>query len=87
MRDITNIISKAPGHIHTLLEDRKHFEGIVEDILHIIKEDTSKDISSFGEYLRETLKLLKEVSDPILYKVKRVASTQTFQARKNDIKT
>jgi hypothetical protein len=52
-----------------------------------IHEETERDVTAFGEYMHERLAKIRTVAEPILCKVKRAMSSQTFQARKNDVET
>jgi hypothetical protein len=52
-----------------------------------IHEETEGDVTAFGEYMQEQLAKVRTVAEPILCNVKRAMSSQTFQARINDVET
>lgn len=84
---VADCVSKAPTLVLEQLSDKKKVSAIFEEMLTGIRNDTNNDITQFGNYMSESLKRVKQASDPILCKVKRAMSSQTFQARKNDVET
>lgn len=86
-QQVADCVAEAPTEVLEQLSDKRRVTAIFEEMLHGIKEETSKDINGFGSYLSESLQRIKAASEPILCKVKRGTSSQTFQARKNDVET
>ena len=84
---VADCVDRAPAEVLEQLRDKAKVASVFEEMLAGIKESTSKDINGYGDYMKESLERVKEVSEPILCKVKRAMSTQTFQARKNDVET
>jgi hypothetical protein len=84
---VADCVEKAPLEVLAQLSDKKKVTAIFEEMLTGIREETAKDVTAFGTYLTASLTNVKSVADPILCKVKRAMSSQTFQARKNDVET
>ncbi|OHS96256.1 hypothetical protein TRFO_37585 [Tritrichomonas foetus] len=84
---VADCVAKAPTEVLEQLSDKKKVAAIFEEMLAGIRTETNNDITQFGTYMTESLKRVKQASDPILCKVKRAMSSQTFQARKNDVET
>lgn len=84
---VADAVSNAPAEVLDQLSDKKKVSAIFEEMLNGIKNETNNDITQFGTYMSENLDRVKKASEPILCKVKRAMSTQTFQARKNDVET
>lgn len=85
--ELVDVIHKAPEVVLGKLMDTKVVSGIFEDLIDNIRTETKKNLDSYSQYLNESLTNLRRVSDPILCKIKRAMSSQTFQARKTDIET
>ena len=84
---VADCVERAPKDVLEQLSDKAKVTAVFEEMLEGIKTETAKDVNGFGEYMNDSLKRVKEVSEPILCRVKRAMSSQTFQARKNDVET
>ena len=84
---VADCVEKAPKEVLEQLSDKKKVAAIFEEMIGGIKVDTANHINEFDAYMKESLARIKKASDPILCKVKRAMSSQTFQARKNDVET
>ena len=84
---VADSISKAPEEVLSLLNDKKKVSEIFNEMINGIKEETNSKLNEFNNYINNNLNKIKEISDPILCKVKRAMSSQTFQARKNDVES
>ena len=84
---VADCVEKAPKEVLEQLSDKKKVAAIFEEMIGGIKFDTANHINEFDTYMKESLSRIKKASDPILCKVKRAMSSQTFQARKNDVET
>lgn len=84
---VADCVAQAPTEVLEQLSNKKKVAAIFEEMLQGIRNDTNNDITTFGTYMTESMKRVKQASDPILCKVKRAMSSQTFQARKNDVET
>jgi hypothetical protein len=86
---IADSIERAPTEVLEQLSDKQKVTAIFEEILRGIHEETERDVTAFGKHMEERLAKVKAVPKPILCKVKRSMSSQTFQAkgRKNDVET
>ena len=84
---VADCVANAPQEVLDQLNDKTRVAQIFEEMISGIKYDTSNHINDFESYMKESLARIKQASDPILCKVKRAMSSQTFQARKNDVET
>lgn len=84
---VADCVETAPYEVLNQLNDKKKVAEIFEEMISGIKDETANRIHEYGEYMNNSLELIKRASDPILCKVKRAMSSQTFQARKNDVET
>jgi hypothetical protein len=84
---VADSVERAPAEVLEQLSDKQKVTAIFEEMLKGIHEETERDITAFGEYMTERLAKVRTVAEPILCKVKRAMSSQTFQARKNDVET
>ena len=82
---VADCVEKAPEEVLHMLNDKKRVAGIFQEMLSQIKKETRNDVEGFGTYLNESLSKIKAASNPILCKVKRAQSSQTFTARKTDV--
>jgi hypothetical protein len=84
---VADSVERAPAEVLEQLSNKQKVTAIFEEMLHGIHEETERDVTAFGEYMQERLAKVRSVAEPILCKVKRAMSSQTFQARKNDVET
>ena len=84
---VADCVERAPKEVLEQLSDKAKVTSVFEEMLEGIKNETSQDLKGFEEYMKERLQKVKEASEPILCRIKRAMSSQTFQARKNDVET
>ena len=84
---VADSVAKAPAEVLDQLSDKSKVAAIFDEMLEGIRTDTNNDITQFGTYMSESLQKVKDAAEPILCKVKKAMSSQTFQARKNDVET